>query len=64
MQYALRVPVAAPQYQLFAVGGLPAPTPDAGAAGKYTIRLWGAGLPTKESPADVTGGPAVVNFAY
>jgi hypothetical protein len=64
LQYALRVPVAAPQYQLFAVGGLPAPSTDAGAAGKYTIRMWGLGLPTKETPADVTGGPAVVNFSY
>ena len=64
MKYGLRVPVAAPQYQLFSVSGLPAPSTDLTAAGKYNIRISGAGLPTKEAPADVTGGPDVVDFAY
>lgn len=64
MKYGLRVPVAAPQYQLFSVSGLPAPSTDVGAAGKYNIRISGAGLPLKEAPADVTGGPDVVDFAY
>jgi hypothetical protein len=62
-KYSLRLPVAAPEFQLFTVP-LPAATADAAAAGKYTIRVSGPGLATKESPADVTSGPAVVNFSY
>lgn len=61
--YSLLLPLAPPELQLFATP-LPAPTPDLANAGKYTIRVWGPGLATKETATDLTGGPQVVNFAY
>jgi hypothetical protein len=63
-QYVLRLPLAAPELQLFSASGLPAPTPDPANAGKYTIRLWGPGIATKETDTNLGTGPKVVDFSY
>lgn len=63
-EYRLLLPLAAPELQLFATTGLQAPAPDAADAAKYTIRVSGPGLATKESPADLGTGPKVVDFTY
>ena len=63
-KYTLRLPLAAPEIQLFSASGLPAATADAANAGKYTIRVTGGGLATKEKAADLGTGPATVDFAY
>jgi hypothetical protein len=62
-KYSLLLPLAAPELQLFSVP-LPVPTAHPANAGKYTIRVWGPGLTTKETATDLSGGPQVVNFAY
>lgn len=63
-QYTMRLPLAAPELQLFSASGLPAPTADSANAAKYTIRAWGPGLTTKETATDLSTGPQVVNFSY
>jgi hypothetical protein len=63
-QYTLRLPLAAPELQLFSASGLPAPTADSANAAKYTIRAWGPGLATKETDTNLSTGPQVVNFSY
>jgi len=62
--YRLHLPVAAPELQMFSASGLPTPTTDAANAAKYRIRVWGPGLATKETSADLGAGDLVVNFAY
>lgn len=63
-KYTLRLPTAAPEIQLFLASGLPAPATDAGNAGKYTIRVSGPGLATKEAAADIGTSSQVVDFSY
>jgi hypothetical protein len=64
-KYTLRLPLAASELQLFsASSGLAAPSTQSSNAGKYTIRVTGSGLATKESDADIGSGSATVNFAY
>jgi hypothetical protein len=67
-KYALHLPVGAPELQLFSLQPVPQPLlasiTDPAAAGVYTIRVSGENLATKEAPANITGGPAVVNFSY
>lgn len=63
-KYTLRLPLAAPELQLFSASGLPAPTADGANAAKYTIRVSGEGLATKETDTNLGTGPQVVDFAY
>jgi hypothetical protein len=67
-KYALHLPVGAPELQLFSLQPVPQPLlasiTDPAAAGVYTIRSSGENLATKEAPANITGGPAIVNFSY
>lgn len=62
--YTLRLPVAAPEMQLFSATALPAPTPDATAAGKYSIGVSGTGLTTRQSAADLSAADQAINFSY
>jgi hypothetical protein len=63
-KYGLRVPTGAPELVPFLAPTLNTVTADTAAAGKYTVKVSGEGLATKTAPADVTSGPAVVNFSY
>lgn len=63
-RYTMRLPAAAPQFQAYATPVLPPITTDATAAGKYTLRASGDGVAPKTAPADVSSGPAVVNFSF
>jgi hypothetical protein len=63
-QYSLHLPLAAPELQLFSASGLPVPAADTANAAKYTIRVWGAGLATKETGTNLGTGPKVVDFGY
>lgn len=64
LKYSLHLPLAAPELQLFTGSGLQSPTADATQAGKYTIRVWGPGLATKDALAEFGTDPQVVDFAY
>ena len=44
--------------------GLAAPSTESANAGKYTVRVTGSGLATKEAGADIGSGSDTVNFAY
>lgn len=63
-KYSLHLPLAAPEFQLFSASGLPLATVDGTNAGKYTIKVSGPGLATKQTATDLTSGPKTVNFAY
>jgi Domain of unknown function (DUF4382)/Carboxypeptidase regulatory-like domain len=63
-KYGLRVPTAAPELVPFLAPTLNTVTADTAAAGKYTVKVSGEDLATKTAPADVSSGPAVVNFTY
>lgn len=62
--YTLRLPVAAPEMQTFSASALAAPAPVAASAGKYNVRVFGAGLATQQSAADIGAADQVVNFSY
>jgi hypothetical protein len=64
--YRFRLPVGAPVKAAFAPGGGALSfTPDAGAAGKYTIQARSPGRATQDKPADISGGSSTaVNFAF
>jgi hypothetical protein len=62
--YTLRLPVAAPEVQTFSTNALSAPAPVAGSAGKYNVRVFGTGLATQQSPADLGAADQVINFSY
>ncbi|MFL5335506.1 MAG: DUF4382 domain-containing protein [Geminicoccaceae bacterium] len=64
LQYTLHLPVAAPELQPFSSASLPAPTTDSANAAKYTVRVSGSGLATKDASADLGTGDKVVNFSY
>ena len=64
LKYSLHLPLAAPELQLFTASGLQSPTADGTQAGRFTIRVWGPGLATKEADAVFGADPQVVDFAY
>lgn len=63
-KYTLHLPLAAPEFQLFSTAGLPLATLDGANAGKYTVKVSGPGLTTKQTATDLSTGAKVVNFAY
>jgi hypothetical protein len=62
--YRFRLPVAAPVKAPFVSSGPLVFTADSAVAGKYTIRMASPGETSQDKPADITGGPAVVNFNF
>ena len=62
--YRFRLPVGAPVKAAFASGSALSFAADSAVAGKYTIQVQSPGRATQEKPADITGGPATVNFNY
>lgn len=63
--YRFRLPVAAPVKAPFVASGTGLTfTPDSAVAGKYTIRMASPGRTTQDKPADVSSGPAAVNFNF
>ena len=62
--YRFRLPVGAPVKAAFASGSALSFAADSAVAGKYTIQVQSPGRATQEKPADITGGPATVNFDY
>jgi hypothetical protein len=62
--YHFRLPVGAPVKAAFASGSALSFAADSTVAAKYTIQVQSPGRATQEKPADVTGGPATVNFDY
>jgi hypothetical protein len=61
--YALRLPVAAPVKAAYAAGALSL-APDTAVAGKYTIEATAPGRIALDKPADISAGPATVDFSY
>jgi hypothetical protein len=62
--YRFRLPVAAPVKAAFASGSALSFAADSAVAAKYTIQVQSPGLTSQEKPADITGGPAAVDFNY
>jgi hypothetical protein len=64
--YRFHLPVGAPVKATFAAPGTPlAFTPDAAAAGKYTIEVQAPGRANQDKPAIISGGVSTtVNFTY
>jgi hypothetical protein len=61
--YRFHLPTSAPTKAAYATTTLSF-TPDAAAAGKYTIQAQSPGRTTLTHPADISTGPATVNFSY
>jgi hypothetical protein len=63
--YRFHLPVGAPVKAAFVPGGALSFTPDAAAAGKYTIQAQSPGRATQSKPADISAGiSTAVNFAF
>jgi hypothetical protein len=63
-RYTLRLPVAAPEVQTFSTTALSAAAPVADSAGKYNVRVFGTGLATQQSSADLGAADQVIDFSY
>ncbi len=62
--YRFRLPVGAPVKAAFVSGSALSFAADSAVAGKYTIQVQSPGRTTQEKPADITGGPATVDFNF
>jgi hypothetical protein len=62
-KYSMRLPMAAPVKAPYAAAGLTF-TPDAAAAGKYTVKVTAEGRSAQQKTVDVSGGSATADFQY
>jgi Domain of unknown function (DUF4382) len=62
--YRFRLPVGAPVKAAFVSGSALSFAADSAVAGKHTIQVQSPGRATQEKPADITVGPATVDFNY